>query len=183
MLTFAQPLSRGHAAFRGVLAAVLGFICLVWPGITIGVAVALFAIYCFADAITQLVNLFQSDETVGHRMLMILMGLIDVAAGVVAIAYPGITAGALVIVIGVWAIVGGGMQFAAAWQTRGSGSGWLTFGGVLSVIAGILLLAWPGLGAVSLSLVFGIYLLVYGVSLTVSAVVTPSGHDVVDAFA
>src|SRR5262249_15029485 len=107
MLTFGAPLSRGHAVFPGVLAAASGILWLVWPGISIGVAVALFAIYCFADAITQVVNLFRSGETVSHRMLMILLGLIDVAAGVTAVAYPGITAGALVIVIGVWAMVGG----------------------------------------------------------------------------
>ena len=183
MFTFAEPLSRGHAAFRGVLAVVLGILCLAWPGISIGVAVALFAIYCFADAITQLVNLFRSGDTVGHRMLMILLGLIDVAAGIVAIAYPGITAGALVIVIGVWAVVGGSMQLATAWQARGDGSGWLTLNGVLSVIAGILLVVWPDIGAVTLALVFGIYLLVYGFSLLVSSAATPRGRDVADAFA
>ena len=183
MFTFAQPLSRGHAALRGLLAVVLGILCLAWPGISIGVAVALFTIYCFADAITQLVNLFRADDGVGQRMLMILLALIDVAAGIVAIAYPGITAGALVIVIGVWAIVAGAMQLGGAWQTRGAGSGWLTFNGILSVIAGVLLVVWPDIGAVTLALVFGIYLLIYGVTLLVSASVTPRGGDVVDAFA
>jgi Short repeat of unknown function (DUF308) len=109
--------------------------CLVLPGITIGVAVALFAIYCFADAITQVVKLFRADDTTGQRVVMILLGLVDVAAGVVAIAYPGITAGALVIVIGLWAIIGGSTQLAAAWRIRGSGSGWFTVAGLLSVIA------------------------------------------------
>ena len=183
MFTFAQPLSRGRAALRGILATVLGVLCLAWPGISIGVAVALFAIYCFADAITQIGNLFRSRETVSHRMLAILLGLIDVAAGIVAIAYPGITAGALVIVIGAWAIVGGVTQLGTAWQARGAGSGWLTFNGVLSVIAGVLLIVWPDIGAVTLALVFGIYLMLYGVALLASASVTPRGGDVADAFA
>ncbi|HMD56738.1 MAG TPA: DUF308 domain-containing protein [Solirubrobacteraceae bacterium] len=166
----------------GLLAVALGAVCIIWPGVTVGVVVALFAIVCFADAITQLVNLFRSDETAGRRVLMILMGLVDVAAGVIAIAYPGITASVLVIVVGIWAIVGGFMELGAAWQLPGSGSGWLAVGGVLSVIAGILLMAWPGIGAVTLALVFGIYLLAYGVTLLVAAARTPAGASV-DALA
>jgi uncharacterized membrane protein HdeD (DUF308 family) len=154
----------------------------VLPGITIGVAVALFAIYCFADAITQVVRLFRADDTTAQRVVMVLLGLFDVVAGVVAIAYPGITAGALVIVIGIWAIIGGGTQLAAAWSIRGSGSGWFTVGGLLSIIAGFVLIAWPGIGAVSLAIVFGAYLVVYGITMLVSAAVAPSGSEV-DALA
>jgi uncharacterized membrane protein HdeD (DUF308 family) len=160
------------------VAAALGIACLVWPGITIGVAVALFAIYCFADAITQLVRLFRADDTTGQRVVMILLGLLDVAAGLVAIAYPGITAGALVLVIGIWAIVGGGAELAAAWSLGGPGSGWSTVAGLLSIIAGVLLIVWPGIGAVSLAVVFGVYLLAYGFTILISATVAPSGSEV-----
>jgi hypothetical protein len=128
MLTFGPPISRTQAAFRGLLALALGIAALAWPGITIAVAVAvvLFAIYCFADAIAQLMRLFSAHDTVSQRAVMILLGAFDVAAGVVAIVYPGITAGALVIVIGVWAILAGTVELAAAWNVRGPGSGWLT---------------------------------------------------------
>jgi uncharacterized membrane protein HdeD (DUF308 family) len=116
---------------------------------------------------------------------MLLLALIDVAAAVVAIAYPGITTGALVIVIGVWAIFGGSMEIAATWNLRGihSGSGWFTVGGLMSIFVGVLLIAWPNIGAVSLALVFGIYLLAYGVTLLVGAAVAPKARDLGSAFA
>src|SRR5437868_15330779 len=104
MFAFGAPISRDHAAFRGFLAAALGIDCLVWPGITIGVAVALFAIYCFADAITQAVTLFRAEDSTAPRVVMILLVLLDVAAGVVVIAYPRISAAAPVLDIGTWAI-------------------------------------------------------------------------------
>jgi len=151
--------------------------------VTIGVVVALFAIYCFADAITQVANLFRSSDTGGQRVLMVVMAVIDVAAGVVAVSDPGITAGALVIVMGIWAIFGGAMELTGAWQLSGSGTAWLAIGGLLSIVAGILLIAWPGIGAVSLALVFGIYLLAYGITLLVSAAIAPSGAEVGDALA
>ncbi|MCW3025723.1 MAG: protein of unknown function rane [Solirubrobacterales bacterium] len=168
MLAFGAPILRGRAALRGLLAAALGLIVLVWPGITVGVAVALFAIYCFADAITRLVSLFQEDRSTAQRVVMILVGLLDVAAGIVAVAYPGITAQALVVVIGIWAILLGAAELAGAWSGV-AGAGWLTLGGVISIAAGVVLIAWPGIGAFSLSIIFGAYLLAYGVTLLVSA--------------
>jgi uncharacterized membrane protein HdeD (DUF308 family) len=185
MFAFGLPLSRGHAALRGALAAVLGIVFLIWPGITVGVAVALFAIYCFADAISNVVELFRAEESTGHRMLLVLIAVVDVAAGVVAVAYPSITAEALVVVIGVWAIVTGSMELAGAWQLRGahSGTGWLTVAGLMSIVVGILLIASPGIGAVSLALIFAIYLFAYGATMLVAAAMTPKAHDVGDVFA
>ena len=46
MFSFTEPLSRGHAALRGVLALALGVVFLIWPGITIGTALVLFAVWC-----------------------------------------------------------------------------------------------------------------------------------------
>ena len=178
MLALGAPISRGHAVVRGLLAAALGVACLVWPNVTIGVAVALFAVYCFVDAITQTVTLFNRFDTAPHRVLMVLLILLDIAAGVIAIAYPGITAGVLVVVIGVWAIIGGAAELAAAWSTTGSGSGWLTLGGLLSVLLGVLLIIWPGIGAVSLAIVFGAYLLAYGIMVLAAATTAPRGGEV-----
>jgi uncharacterized membrane protein HdeD (DUF308 family) len=168
MFNFLKSPSRGHLAFLGILAGALGVAAIVWPGVTIGVAVALFAIYAFVNAIGQLVAMFSVERSVGRDILRLVMALIDVAAGVVAVVYPGITAEVLVIVVGVWAIFGGSVELAGAWTGR---SGWLAIGGLLTIAVGILLIVWPGIGAVSLALVFGIYLLAYGITLLVSAAI------------
>jgi uncharacterized membrane protein HdeD (DUF308 family) len=185
MLTLDALLTRRHAAARGLLAVVLGVVALVWPGLTIGVAVALFAIYCFADAIIRFTVLLGANASGGQRALALLVALVDVAAGIVAIAAPGITAGALVIVIGIWAIIIGATEIAAAVNAGGSvlGPGWLALIGVFSAIAGVLLIAWPNIGAATIAVVFGIYLVVYGVTLLVAAAVTPKGEQIGDALA
>jgi uncharacterized membrane protein HdeD (DUF308 family) len=69
-------------------------------------------------------------------------------------------------VVGIWAILGGPVELAGAWAGR---SGWLAVGGLLAVAVGVVLIVWPSIGAVSLALVFGIYLLAYGITLLVSA--------------
>jgi uncharacterized membrane protein HdeD (DUF308 family) len=178
-----QHISRRGLALRGLLAAAVGAVCVIWPGVTIGVIVVLFAIYCFSDAIAVFASVFQSGETAGRRLLMLVVGAIDVAAGVVAIAYPGITAEVLVIVVGVWAIFAGGLEIAAAFRWVGSGRGWLGVGGVLSVATGVLLVVWPGIGAFTIALVFGIYLLVFGVTMFAAAVFAPRGESFGEAFA
>ena len=166
MLNFLKPPSRGHLAFLGMVAAALGIAVIVWPNITVGVAVALFAIYAFVNAIGQLVAMFTVERSVGRDILRLVMAVIDVAAGLVAVVYPGITAEVLAIVVGIWAVFGGSIELAGAWTGR---SGWLAVGGLLSVAVGVVLIVWPSIGAVSLALVFGIYLLAYGITLLVSA--------------
>jgi uncharacterized membrane protein HdeD (DUF308 family) len=56
--------------------------------------------------------------------------------------------------------------------------GWEIAGGLLSVMTGIALVVWPGIGAVTLAIVFGAYLAVLGVVLLLSAAVTPRGMPV-----
>jgi uncharacterized membrane protein HdeD (DUF308 family) len=173
MLNSFLPLSRGQAALRGGLALVLGLVFVVWPGISIGTAVVLFAVYCLMDAGVQLSAIFADGESAGHRALRILMALIDIAAAAVAIIYPGPTAGVLVVVIGVWAIVAG---FAEIWGGFTFSSGWLGLSGLLAIATGVLLVAWPGIGAVTLAVVFGIYLAAFGVVMLVGAAKAPQRH-------
>jgi uncharacterized membrane protein HdeD (DUF308 family) len=177
MFTFNSSLSRGQAALRGGVALILGIVFVVWPGITIGTAVVLFAVYCIVDAGVQLGNVFGDDESGGQRVLRLLLGLLDIAAAAVAVIYPGPTAGVLVIVIGVWAIVSG---FAELYGAFSLSSGWLGLTGILSIAAGIVLVAWPDIGAVSLAIVVGVYLAVYGIVLLASAATTQSGERVGD---
>jgi uncharacterized membrane protein HdeD (DUF308 family) len=158
--------SPGRLAFLGVLATAVGVAAIVWPGVTIGVAVALFAIYCFTHAIGQLFAMVAVEKSVGRDILRLVLALIDVAAGIVAVVYPGITAEVLVFIVGFWAIFGGSIELAGAWTGR---SGWLAVTGLLTVAAGTVLMAWPGIGAVSLALIFGVYLLADGITLLVSA--------------
>jgi uncharacterized membrane protein HdeD (DUF308 family) len=87
-------------------------------------------------------------------------------AGVVAIVWPGPTALVLVIVVAAWAIVGRVAEFAfafAAGETAGTRALFL-FGGLVSIAFGVVLFARPGVGAVTLALLFGLFALIYGIS-------------------
>jgi uncharacterized membrane protein HdeD (DUF308 family) len=181
MFTLPSYLTRSHAALRGILALFLGLVFLVWPGITIGVAVALFAVFCFVDAIVAGTRLFSSGRSAGDRILQVLRMVVDVAAALVAIAYPGATAEVVTVIIGIYAIVIGILELAASGGPLANAtgnSGLAVLAGVLSIIAGVLLIIWPNIGVVTLAVLFGAYLAAYGAVLLISAAMAPKGTAV-----
>ena len=164
----------------GILAVIVGIIAIAWPGVTILALVILFAVYAFMDAGLQAARAFNSraaGPVVGH----LLLGLIDLAAGVIALAWPAPTAFVLVIVVAAWALAGGFAEIFAGFQIGESAGTRAMFvlAGLVSVLFGVLLFARPGVGAVTLALLFGLYALIYGFSqITVGIQVRHLGSNV-----
>jgi uncharacterized membrane protein HdeD (DUF308 family) len=148
---------------RGILAFAVGIMALAWPGVTVLALVILFAVFAFIAAGLEAMRAFSSARAgpvAGH----LLLGLVDVAAGMVALVWPGPTALVLVLIVATWAIVGGVFEFAAG-LGRGQDGGTRAIyllGGLVSVAFGVVLFARPGLGAITLALLFGLFNLIYG---------------------
>ena len=149
----------------GVLAIIVGIIALAWPNVTVLALVYLFAIYAFIDAGLQAMRAF-SSRTAGPVFGHLFLGLIDLAAGVIALVWPGPTALVLVLIIGIWAFVGGFFEIFAAFQAGETAGTRALFilGGLVSILFGVVLFARPGVGAVTLALLFGLFSIIYGVS-------------------
>jgi len=149
----------------GVLAIIVGIIAIAWPGVTILALVILFAIYAFIDAGLQAMRAFTS-RSAGPVFGHLLLALVDLAAGVIALVWPKPTALVLVIVVAAWALVGGFFEVFAAFQSGETAGTRALFilGGLVSILFGVLLFARPGVGAVTLALLFGLFALIYGVS-------------------
>ena len=101
---------------RGILAVIVGIIALAWPSVTVLALVILFAVYAFMAAGLQAARAF-SSRNAGPVFGHLLLGLVDLAAGVIALAWPGPTALVLVLIVGVWAITAGLVEIAAAFVT------------------------------------------------------------------
>jgi len=101
---------------RGILAVVIGIIALAWPSVTVLALVILFAVYAFIAAGLQAARAFGS-RTAGPVIGHLLLGLADLAAGVIALAWPGPTALVLVLIVGTWAIIAGLVEFSAAFAS------------------------------------------------------------------
>jgi uncharacterized membrane protein HdeD (DUF308 family) len=101
----------------GVLGIIVRVIAIAWPGVTIAALVILFAIYAFTGAALQATRAL-SSRTAGPVAGRRLLALIDLAAGVVALVWPGPTALVLVLVVAIWAFV---LGFAEVFAAFGGG--------------------------------------------------------------
>lgn len=148
---------------RGLLALGIGVVALAWPGVTVLALVFLFAVYAFIAAGLQALRAF-SSRTAGPVFGHLLVGLVDIAAGVVALAWPGLTALVLVVIVASWAIVTGALEFLAAFGRgqEAGGRAMLVLGGLVSIAFGVVLFARPGMGAITLALLFGLFNLTSG---------------------
>jgi uncharacterized membrane protein HdeD (DUF308 family) len=155
---------------RGILGILFGLICLLTPGLAVEVFVILFAAYMLVDGVFAIIAGVKAARNGERWGLLILEGIVDLAAGLVAVLWPAITLVALIWIIAIWAVVTGALMLSAAFTLNlDHGRWWLALGGIASIIFGILLVIEPLIGAVVLTMWIGAYAIVFGIFLLILA--------------
>ena len=167
MMTFAQ--SWWALALRGALAVVFGVIAFVSPGLTALALVLAFGVYALLDGILAVAADLLTAGSGGRWWPLVLIGLVGIAAGVLTFIVPAAAAAALLAVIAAWAIVTGGLQLYAAVQLRRviDGEWLLGAGGALAIVVGVLLVAFPQAGVLTIVYLIGACAVIAGVMLIV----------------
>ena len=149
----------------GILTLAAGVAAVAWPGPTVIAIAVLFGIQLVVVGIFQFVSAFASDgESGGVRVLSAVLGLFAFIIGLYAIRHLAVSVAALALLLGIFWIVNGFSEIFNALAHRDQPHrGWTGFIGVLSILAGIVVLAEPGISLVTLALVLGIWLIIYGV--------------------
>jgi uncharacterized membrane protein HdeD (DUF308 family) len=150
----------------GALALILGVLILAWPGPTLVVAAIFFGAYLLISGIAQLVFAFTLHVSAGGRVLLFLSGAASLILAILAFRHFG--QGYAVLLLAIW--IGVGFIFRGVAHTATAigdpllpGRGWEIFFGIVTVLAGIVLLAWPDLSLITLFWVTGVWLVVIGV--------------------
>jgi uncharacterized membrane protein HdeD (DUF308 family) len=172
MATSTQTENRAHrpkftrwrwwtVALRGIVTILFGVLAMIAPGTAFVWLVLVFGVYSIVDGVLALAL---ASRRVQPRVALIARGLVSIAAGIIALVWPGITALVLLIVIASWAIVSGVLEVVTAIQMRKQLEGeWLlALEGVLSIGFGVLLFLSPLVGAIVLGLWIGAYALLLG---------------------
>jgi uncharacterized membrane protein HdeD (DUF308 family) len=157
---------RATLGISGAVALIVGILITFWPKDSAVALAFLVGIYFIVAGLAYLgLGIFSKGISGGTRALDIILGLLFVVGGVVTVANPTESAVILGIFLGVfvgvlWIVEG----VVALVQSGDTGSrGWAIFFGLLSLIAGIVLLFSPLWGAVVLFWVTGIALIVLGI--------------------
>jgi uncharacterized membrane protein HdeD (DUF308 family) len=157
-------------ALRGAFAILFGLIALFVPAATILSLVLFFSAYMLVDGVLGIIAAVRAAGRNERWGLLVLEGIADIAVGVIAFIWPGLTAIAFVLMLAAWSLVTGILMIVAALRLNPAyGRGWLIFGGIVSVLFGIALAMAPVLGLVVLTWWLGAYALVFGITLLVLA--------------
>lgn len=151
---------------RGLIAVALGILTLWIPAVSLATLVLVFAAYMLADGALGIVAAVRAARRHERWGWLVLEGLLDIGAGIVALAWPGLTIIVFVALVAAWAIVSGGTMALAALRLGKRHGRWLMgLAGVLSILWGALLAIAPVSGAMVLTLWIGAYALLFGVTL------------------
>ena len=154
----------------GILAVILGILVLAWPGITILVAAIFFGAYLLVTGFAQVVFAFSLDVSAGGRVLLFISGAAALILAVLCFRSLQQSILLLAIWIGVGFIFRGvATAVSAISDPTLPGRGWEIFIGVISLVAGIVMLASPFESIAMLTTVVGIWLIVIGLFEVVSA--------------
>ena len=153
---------------RGVVAILFGVLALAMPGTSLLALVLAWGAYTIVDGVFTLMLALQRGRAGERWGWFLVEGIVAIAAGVLTFAWPAITGLVLLIVIAVRAVVAGVAEVVAAIRLRRViRHEWLlAASGVLSVAFGLLLLVYPGAGALAVAWLIGSYAIVFGVLLT-----------------
>lgn len=158
------------ALLSGVLAVALGVMVLIWPGITILVAAIFFGAYLLITGITQVIFAFSLHVSAGGRVLLFLSGAAALILAVLCFRSLQESILLLAIWIGIGFVFRGVATAVSAISDPAlPGRAWEIFIGVISLIAGVIMLAAPFESLATLTMVVGIWLIVLGVFEVVSA--------------
>jgi len=151
---------------RGIVAILFGVLAFLRPGITLEALVLLFAFWALFDGVFSLIGSVGAAEAREPWWPLVLIGLLGIAAGILTLRYPGVTALALLFVIAFWSILRGIIEIAAAVRLRDliQGEWWFILGGIASIVFGVLVVMYPVSGLLAAVWLLGIYAVIFGIT-------------------
>lgn len=154
----------------GVLSLVVGVVIVAWPGMSVLVAAVAFGVYLLITGAAQVAFAFALHVSAGSRILLFISGAASLILAVLAFRHFGNAVLLLAIWIGVGFIFRGVATTVSAISDPAlPGRGWQIFIGVISLLAGIVVMSSPFESIITLALVVGVWCIVIGVFEIVSA--------------
>jgi uncharacterized membrane protein HdeD (DUF308 family) len=155
----------------GIISILAGLVAIFLPGATLLAIAILFGVQLVLAGIFRFVSAFSVPRESGWlRALTALLAVLSFIVGIYLIGHPVLSLLVLAIVLGIYWIISGVIElFVAIGHPELPGRGWVIATGVLSIVAGGIVFFFPGISLLVLTLVLGVWLIVYGVISVVGA--------------
>jgi uncharacterized membrane protein HdeD (DUF308 family) len=162
---------RWALGLHGLASVVVGVLILAWPAISIFALTVVFGAWTLGTGVAELAGAFAAQEK-QERWWLILRGILGIVVGIVVFAWPGISALALLYVIGGYAVALGILAIGASFDLPldGRDTVSLSLTGLMAIVFGVVIFAKPGAGALALLALIAAFALVIGLSELVVAV-------------
>ena len=150
---------------RGVLALVFGLFAYLNPAITMKILLIFFGIFIFIEGLLAIVGSIAGRKYSDIWWLVLLEGIAGVIIGVITFTRPAVTGMVLIVFVALWAIWSGLFRIITAIRLRKElDSEWLLiFGGIISILFGVMLFAHPGAGIVAIAWLIGFFASMSGI--------------------
>ncbi len=147
----------------GIIAIILGILCLLAPGLTGISALTIMGLLVLAAGIVRMIWAFQAGSF-GKGLLMFAIGGLTLLCGIALVANPLFVSGILTVMLAVYFIFDGISEIVGWIRLRPrSGWGWMLFGGIVSVLLGIMIWAqFPLSGVWAMGILLGVKLFFVG---------------------
>ena len=144
----------------GLATLILGIIVIAFPGASLGFIAVLLGVLVLISGGFDLVRAFNADER--HRAWLGIAGVVFLAAGIILILHVNLTMRLIAVAVGItWIVQGLAALFSGL--AGGPGRGWWITFGLISLIAGIVVIATPLASLAFLAVLLGVWFIVMGV--------------------
>lgn len=151
---------------RGICAIIFGVLTFAWPGLTLVTLILLYGFFALFDGGAAIAAAIMGGAS-APRWWLALVGVVGIAVGAITLMMPGLTGFVLLFFIAGWSIASGILEIYGAIKLREEiDDEWLLIAsGVLAVLFGVLIILFPGAGALGLALAIGAFAILYGILL------------------
>ena len=151
---------------RGIVAIVFAAAALLLPFTTLGSLILVLGIYLLVDGVAAIVAGFRAASNHGKWALLLLEGVVDIIAGLFALAMPALTLLVVILMLAAWSVVSGVLLLVSAFNLHGGHGRWLmALAAIASIVWGVLLYVFPIAGSLVLTWWLGGYALAFGIML------------------
>lgn len=152
---------------RGIFGVLIGLLALFLPGITFTTFVIFLGAFLFVSGVFDVITAVNSRKTMDSWSWYLVSGILGIAIGLLTLYNAFATALAFLYLVSFWLIVAGVFEIVIAIRMRREikGEGWYIVGGLLTVLFGIMIMVNPVAGAITLTIILGVYAIIFGILL------------------